>query len=59
MKKFKIIAIAILLSGGIFFSSINTQTYATATVSAPTAPVAQYTNVNALELVSNPYPREI
>lgn len=55
MRKIKLITIVILLSSGIFINTTNVQTYANTTVSAPAAPVAQYINVNALELVSNPY----
>ena len=57
MRNFKILAVAILLSAGLFINSAQIQQTASADpiVSAPAAPVAQYTNVNALELVSNPY----
>ena len=56
MKNFRIIAIGIILSTGLFFGANQFQTASgAATVTAPAAPVAQYINVNALELVSNPY----
>jgi hypothetical protein len=57
-NKIKIIAISIILSTGIFVGTVQTQSAnanTTATVSMPSAPVIQYINVNALELVSNPY----
>lgn len=56
MKNFKILVIAILLASGIFINTAyNQPAGATATISTPSAPIAQYINVNALELVSNPY----
>lgn len=57
MKKIKMISLIILLSFGTFCNPITTiQTQASGTpVSIPAAPVAQYLNVNALEVVSNPY----
>ena len=57
MKKLQIITLAIIISAGIGVSAnkVCSQPTATVAVSAPSAPQAQYTTVNALELVSNPY----
>lgn len=57
-NKIRIIVISIILSTGIFVGTVQTQSAnanTAATVSMPSAPVIQYINVNALELVSNPY----
>ncbi len=59
MKKLQIITLAVLLSFalGTGINGIYTQTQAQTpiTVSAPSAPQSNYTTVNALEVVSNPY----
>ncbi|MBQ8459939.1 hypothetical protein IJ541_07540 [bacterium] len=59
MKKLHIISLAIFTVLGfsaIAGQSVYSQTpVKTAVVSAPSAPQIQYMNVNALELVSNPY----
>ena len=57
MKKLQTIMLAIIISTGISVS-INTvcsQPVTTTSVSRPSAPQAQYTSINPLELVSNPY----
>lgn len=59
MKKLQIITLTVLLSFG-FGSAFNNmysqvQAQAPASVSVPSAPQANYTTVNALEVVSNPY----
>lgn len=58
MKKLQIITLAILLSTsiGITVNKVSSEPAApAAAVSAPSAPQANYTSVNALEIVSNPY----
>ncbi len=49
--------LAIIISAGIGVSinTVSSQPTATTNVSRPSAPQAQYTSVNPLELVSNPY----
>lgn len=55
MKKLQIITLAIIVSMGlgVNFNQVNSQT-ATATMTAPSTPQAQYQDVNALSVVSNP-----
>ena len=57
MNKIKMLSVIVLLSVGVLgnpITSVQTQAVAPV-VSAPAAPVAQYLDVNALEVVSNPY----
>jgi len=57
MKKLQIITLAIIVSIGFGMSAekICTQAAVQNTVSSPSVPQMQYTSVNALEVVSNPY----
>jgi len=57
MKKIKVIALAILVSAfiGVGAERISVNAQPQATVSSPTVPQLQYKDVNALEVVSNPY----
>lgn len=58
MKKYKITALALLLAIGIgvgSFTIYSGTSAAQTVVSAPTGPQVQYSSVNALDVVSNPY----
>ena len=57
MKKLYTIMLALAISTGlgIWTNQVNSQPQPTAIVNRPSAPQAQYTTVNALEVVSNPY----
>lgn len=57
MKKLQTIMLAIIISTGIGVctNKVCSEPTATTTVSRPSAPQSQYTSVNALEVVSNPY----
>ncbi|MBE7713684.1 MAG: hypothetical protein E7Z87_08060 [Cyanobacteria bacterium SIG26] len=59
MKKLQIITLAIIVSTGLGICTNKITTYAAnitkTAISAPSAPQVEYTDVNALEIVSNPY----
>ena len=59
MRKLQIITLAIIISTGLGICTNKITTHAATTigsaVNAPTAPQAIYKDVNALEIVSNPY----
>ncbi|MCM1339859.1 MAG: hypothetical protein NC191_09330 [Muribaculaceae bacterium] len=50
-----ILALAISTGLGIFTNRVHSQPQNSAVINKPSAPIAQYTSVNALEIVSNPY----
>lgn len=57
MKKLYTLLLAIVVSAGlgIGVNSVQSQTQTPTAINRPSAPQAQYTTVNALEIVSNPY----
>jgi hypothetical protein len=57
MKKIQVALLVILISSGIGFgvNQVSSQTVQTSTITAPSAPQIQYLQVNALDIVANPY----